>query len=108
MPTSTAVDTTVEGFPTPSIPKHYGKPDYTVIKETHQLLMANADSIECELSGDQKGYLGLILPSKQYARVYRTAFVLLPGPGRTTHAPAWTAPTEETRVLHEHTEQRRM
>ena len=104
MPTAAAVDATVEGFPTPSLPKHSGKPYYAAIKETHQLLMANATAIECDLGGGQNGYLGLILPPEQYAHVSGTAFVLPPDPGRTAQVPAWTPPTEEKRTLREHTE----
>ena len=83
MPTASAVDNKLEGFPTPSPPKHLGKPDYAIIKETYQLLMAKKASIKCDLGGGQNVYLGLILPPKQYARISRTAFVLLPDPGRT-------------------------
>ena len=45
MPTSAAVNATMEGSPTPSLPKEYGKPEYAAIKETHQLLAANVASI---------------------------------------------------------------
>ena len=51
MPDAAAVDATVEGFPTPSLPKHSGKPYYAAIKETHQILTANAASVECNLGG---------------------------------------------------------
>ena len=59
----------MEGFPTPSLPKNSDNPNYAAIKETHQLLTANAASVKCDLGGGQNGYLGLILPPKQYARV---------------------------------------
>ena len=68
----------------------------------------NSVSIECNLGGVQNGYLGLILPPKQYVRVSGTAFVLTNDPSRTAHVPAWTLLTEEKRVLQEHTEQRRL
>ena len=87
-------DATVEGFPTPSLTKHSDKPDYAVIKETHQLLTVNVVSVECNLSRGQNGYLGLILPPKQYERVSGTTFILPPDPGQTAHLPVWTAPTE--------------
>ena len=64
MPTTAAVDATVDGFPNPSLPKHFGKPDYAAIKETHQLLTSNVVSIECDLGVGQNGYLGLIIPPK--------------------------------------------
>ena len=66
IPTATALDATSEGFPTPSPPNHSRKLDYTSIKDTHQLLTVNAASVECDLSGGQNGYLGLILLPKQY------------------------------------------
>ena len=88
MPTASAVDATVEGFPNPSLPKHSGKPEYAVIKETHQLLTANAASVKCNLGGSQNGYTGLILLPKQYELVSGTAFVLPPDPGQTAHIPA--------------------
>ena len=55
MPNATAVDAIVEGFSAPSLHKHYGKPYYATIKETHQLPTANAASIECNLNGGQNG-----------------------------------------------------
>ena len=93
MPTAASVDATFEGFSTPSLPKQSDNPDYAAIKETHQILTAKAASVECDLGGGQKGYLGLILPPEQYARVSGTTFVLPPKPGQTAHVPAWTAPT---------------
>ena len=45
IPTASVVDARVEGFPTPSLPKHSGKPDYVAIKDTHQLLTTNATSV---------------------------------------------------------------
>ena len=108
MPTSAAVDATVEGLLIPSLPKHSGKPDYTAIKETHQLLTLNEASIEYNLGRGQNGYLGLILPPDQYARFSGTAFILPPKPGRMEKVPEWTPPTEEKRLLIENAEQRRM
>ena len=99
MPTAAAVDAKVEGFPTPSLPNHSGNPDYAAIKDNHQFLTSNAASAECNLGGGQNGYLGLILPPEQYARVSGTAFVLPPDPGQTAHVPEWTVPTEEKRVI---------
>ena len=70
MPTATAVNTIMEGLPTPSLLNNMGKLYYAAIKYTHQLLMANAASIECDLSGGQNGYFGLILPPEKYDRVF--------------------------------------
>ena len=101
MPTSAAVDATVERFPNPSLPNHSGKPNYTVIKETHQLLKVNAAFVECDLGRVQNGYLGLIFLPEQYAQVSRTYFVLLPDSGQTAHLQAWITNMEEKRVLRE-------
>ena len=69
MPTTAAAEYTVEGFPKTSLSNHSENPDYATIKETHQPLTANAASIKCDLGGGQNGYLGLVLPPEQYARV---------------------------------------
>ena len=61
MSTAKVVYATVEGFPTPSLPKQSDKPDYASIKETHQLLTENTASIMCDLSGGHNGYLSLTL-----------------------------------------------
>ena len=95
----------MEGFHTPSLSKHYGNPDCAAIKETHQLLTANAASINYDLGGGQNGYLGLILLLEQYACVSSTAFVILPDPGRTAQVPAYMPPTEEKHILSKHAEQ---
>ena len=81
MPTAAAVDATVEVFPTPSLPKHSDNQEYAAIKDTYQLLTANAASVKCDLGRGQKVYLSLILPPEQYARVSGTAFILPPNPG---------------------------
>ena len=80
MPTDTLFDITVEGLPTPSPYKNVGNPDYTIIKEFHQLLTTNAASVNSNLGGDNDSYLGLILPPKKYARVSGTTFIRLPDP----------------------------
>ena len=64
-----------------------------VIKEIHQLLTVNAASVESELGGGQNGYLGIILPPKEYARISNTPFVCPPPkPGRMETVPAWMQP----------------
>ena len=108
MSTATLFDVTMEGFPTLSLPKHVGNPDYAAIKEIHQLLTANPASVEGNLGGGQNDYLGLILLPEQYARVYCTASVRLPDPGRTAHVPEWMPPGEEKPILREYAEHRRM
>ena len=66
MPTASAVDAIVEGFPTSSLTKLSGKPDYAAINDIHQLLMANTVSIDCDLGRGQNSYLSLILLPEQY------------------------------------------
>ena len=105
MLTATAVDATVEGFPSPSPPQHSIKTDYAAIKEIHQLLTVNVASIECNLGGGQNGYFDLIIPPEQYAHVSRTIFVLPLDPDCTVPVPAWTLPTEENWIPRENAEQ---
>ena len=62
MSTTSEVNVTVEAFHTPSLHNHSDNPDYDAINEIHQLLTANAASVECNLGGGQNGYLGLVLP----------------------------------------------
>ena len=75
------------GFPTSSLPKHGGKPDYSDIKYIHQLMTANAASGEINLRGGYKGYFEIILPPNQYARIANTPFVCLPNQIRTERVP---------------------
>ena len=64
-----------------------------VIKEIHQLLTVNAASVESELGGGQNGYLGIILPPKEYARISNTPFVCPPPPrtGKNGNCPSMDA-----------------
>ena len=87
MYTNSSVGSTVEGFHTPSLSKHAGKPDYATIKEIHQLLTANLASVESNLGEGQNGYLRLTLPPKQYYRISGTDFVRPTNPGRTATVP---------------------
>ena len=108
MPTATEVDSTVEGFPTPSLTKHAVNTDYASIKEKHKLLTANAASIECDLSGGQNGYIRIILLPEQYSRVSGNEFVRPSNLVRTAHISAWAQPTKEKRILRKHPEQIRL
>ena len=108
MPTTVAVDATKEEFPSHSLPNHSGNPDCSAIKEAHQLLTANAASIDCNLGVFQNGYLGLIHLPKQYSRVSGTAFALLHDLGKMAQVPEWTLLTGEKCILRDHAEQRRL
>ena len=64
-PTATFIDDTIEVFLTPSPPKHTGNPNYSAIKDIHQLLTENAELVESNLIVRQNVYIGIILPPKQ-------------------------------------------
>ena len=70
-----SVDTIVEGIPPPYIPKRTGKPNYTVIKETHQILKSNVAMIESDLGEVQNGYLRLVILPEKYDRISIAPFV---------------------------------
>ena len=89
----------MEWFPTPSLPKHAGKPNCASIKEFHQLLTTNAVLVEIDLSGGKNGYLGIFLPPEQYGCIANTPFVRPSDPGRTSTIPEWTPPGEEKCLL---------
>ena len=56
-------DAIVDGFLSPSLPKHPGKPDYTSIQDTHHILTNNAALVGSPCGGGQNGHLGLVLTS---------------------------------------------
>ena len=99
MYTASVVYTIIEGFPIPSLLKNVGKTNYTSIKDTHQLLIVNAESAKRNLGGGQNGNLGLALPPDQYNRISNTPFVRPPDPGIMKTVPKWTTPGEEKRLL---------
>ena len=99
MLTASSADTTVVGFPTPSLPNHTCKPKYTALKEIHQLLTSNTALVQSNLGGGQNGYLRLILPPEEYSRVSDTTYVRLPDLGITETAPEWNPPEEKKRLL---------
>ena len=67
----------------------------------------NAESVESNLGGGENGYLGKVLPPKQYSFIFDTTFVRLPDPGRITTITAWKLHWEEKRLLQEYKEDRR-
>ena len=69
------VDAIVEEFSIPSLPTHLGKTNYAAIKEAHQLLTENAALDERAIRRGQNGYLGLVLPPKQYYCIAATPLV---------------------------------
>ena len=95
------VDAINNGFPSPSLSKKTGKPDYASIQDMRRLLTTNTAPIESPRGGVQNGHLGLALTSTQYARVSQVPFVRLTDPGRTPTIPALTTPFDEKAILHE-------
>ena len=96
----------LKGLPTPSLSKHLGKPDYASIKDTHQLMMSNAELLESALGRGKNGYLVLGVPPVQYTQLTIVAFEHPPKPGSTATVPECTPMGEEKRILHEPTEAR--
>ena len=86
------VDSILNGFPNPSLSKCLGKLDYSGIKETHQLLTEIVMLIDISLEGGYNGYLRLVLPPNQYARISNTPFVQPPNPGCTSIIPSCATP----------------
>ena len=74
MLTTSLVDATAEGFPTPSLHKNSGNTNYASTKEFHQLLTANTASDESGLGGGKNRYLGLVLLTKQHDQISNTPF----------------------------------
>ena len=64
--TTALVDRIFGELPTPYLPKHLGKTKRAAIKEVHQLLTENTESIERYLSSRQNRYPGIVLPPEQY------------------------------------------
>ena len=97
------VDATVEGFPSPSITNHVGKPYCITIKEIHHLLTGNVVLVQSDLGGGHNSYLGIILPPKQYTCISKTAFFPPAPPGKNGNRPsmdsAWRggAPPKRTK-----------
>ena len=66
MSTASLVDAIAKRFLTTSFPKHTGNTNYAEIKWSHQLLTENVALVGRKLERVQNGYLGLVLPPKQY------------------------------------------
>ena len=101
-----SVETITDGLPSPTLPKHPGKPIYGSIQYTHRILTANAASIKSPRGGGQNGHIGIVLTTTQYALVSRDPFIRPTNPGRTPHIPEWTTPSNKKALLHENAKQR--
>ena len=101
-----SVDSITEGFPSPTLPKHPGKPRYGSIRDTHRLLTVNAASIKSPRVRGQNGHIGIILKTTQYALVSRDPFIRPTDPGHTPHILAWKTPFDEKALLCDNAKQR--
>ena len=68
------VESVIESFPNPSIPKFEHEPTYDSIKQVEKYLIENASSIESTLGGGNHGYLGLIMDPAKYQTLTRSLF----------------------------------
>ena len=60
---------------TATLPVHSGEPDYTTIREWHNIMKANAMKVHTRLFGGQHGYLALLLSAARYALISPAAVV---------------------------------
>ena len=93
-------------FPSPTLPKQPGKPDYSYIRDTHHLLTTNVAWIKIPRGGFHNGYLGLVLTVTQYPLISQVPFVCMTDPGRTPTILEWTTPFDKKALIREHTELR--
>ena len=56
-------------FETSTLPIHAGEPDYTIIRDWHNILKSNAMKVHTRLFGGQHGYLALLLSPAAYALI---------------------------------------
>ena len=99
-------DAIIDSFPSPTLSKHPGKPEYTSIQETFCLLTANVVLIESPHAGGQNNHLGLVLKKTRYALVIQVPLVRPTNPGFTPKILRCTTPFDEKAILREHLEQR--
>eukprot|EP00957_Ditylum_brightwellii_P134624 10263230-Ditylum_brightwellii.AAC.1 len=65
-------------FPQQFIPMISGKPNYSSIKEIHNLLMENAASVATTLGGGNHGHLTLVMNPTRYLALFGGAPFILP------------------------------
>ena len=56
-------------FETAILPVHDGEPDYTIIREWHNIMKSNAMKVHTRLFGGKHGYLALIVSAVAYALI---------------------------------------
>ena len=82
------------GVPDPCLSNHSGNTNYASINEVHGLLTENAASAKSAFGGRKNGYLGLVLPPKQYSHISATPLVYPPNLVITATIPSWKPPSE--------------
>ena len=68
-------DSIIDGFPSPTLTKQMGKPDYASTRDTRRLLTKNTDLIKIPHRGVHNGHLELVLTAAQYTHVIPVPFV---------------------------------
>ena len=68
-------------FETSTLPVHAGEPDYTIIRDWHNILKSNAMKVHTRLFGGQHGYLALLLSAAAYALIFPVGIVRPVHPG---------------------------
>ena len=82
------METIIENFPYPIIPKIKGKPDRKDLEKLQKMIFANATAIESTLGGGAHGYLGIAMEDAEYHTLTGAHFVRPPNPGLTPTIPA--------------------
>ena len=77
-------------FETATLPVHSGEPDYTTIRDWHNILKANSMKVHTRLFGGRHGYLALLLSPARYALISAAGVVRPAHPGILLIPPAAT------------------
>ena len=99
------VNAITDGFPSLTLPKQLGKPEYASFQDSHCLLTATVASIESPCVGRQNVHIGHVMTATQYAFVSQLSFVHQTDPGRTPTIPALITPFDKKALICDHTEQ---
>lgn len=77
----TSIEKLIDGFPTPTLTKIAGIPNYESVKQINDELTANAYGIQTNLGCGTVGYARLTLPPATYATISIAAWIPPPNPG---------------------------
>ena len=81
------VETYIESFPHPTIPKQLGEPTRDKISTAHEMLSANASSVESTRGGGQHGLLFITQEPDTYHFLTGHVFMEPTNPGPTPATP---------------------